>query len=551
MRGGWKALLLLAALIPIFGSAEDFPLSELKAGQRGFAITAGPGNHLEHFPVEVLALQENDRLGFPLALIRAEGDFINRSGGIAAGMSGSPVYLQREGHNALLGAIAYTFPNSDHRLALVTPIGAMRGVLDRRMTDPFGRANLEGLDAPVPVATPLLFTGIGTREISFLRTLLRESPLEFLPIQAGGVAEAEERFHLEPGSPISVQLVRGDVTVAAVGTVTTIEGGEVLAFGHPLLGTGQVSFVLSPASVLHIVPSDRVPFKLVNSGTTVLGSIVQDRPAALAGEVGTPPDLLPVTLVLSGGRGTVTTHFEIVHDERFYGPLLAAATQQVLDKTWNQISGGTSEVAWEITFETGDLLTVLEQTSDPDDLAVATAKLVAEPLLILGRNPFEAPDLEHISISVRYEEARRVAEIVHVKAETPTVEPGEAVVAFVRLQPFREEARVEEVRITLPKELKGEVELTFRAGEDWEDDEDNEGEPEVDDEVLSFGELLVAMRNNVQASELVVEVEIGGEPLRLERIPFPFLLEGRETLRIEVREVDTNGEEELPMGEEQ
>ena len=251
-----------------------------------------------------------------------------------------------------------------------------------------------------------------------------------------------------------------------------------------------------------------------------------------------------MTLVLSGGRGTVTTNFEIVFDERFYGPLLAAATQQVFDKTWDQISGGTSEVAWEITFETGDRLTVLEQTSDPDDLAVATAKLAAEPLLILGRNPFEVPDLKHISISVRYEEARRVAEIVHVKAETPTVEPGEAVVAFVRLQPFREEARVEEVRITLPEELKGEVELTFRAGEDREDDEDNEGEPEE----LSCGELLVAMRNNVQASELVVEVEIGDEPLRLERIPFPFLLEGRETLRIEVQEVDINGEEELPMG---
>ena len=546
-----RTLLLLLVALPLqLTVAEDFPLDELQPGLTGFAVTAAAGNRLERFSVEVLALQEDVGMGFPLVLVRTEGDVIERSGGVAAGMSGSPVYLEREGRRALLGAIAFVFPNSDHRLALVTPIGAMRGVLDRREVDPFGEAILEALPAPIPVATPLLLSGVGARGIEALAPLFHESPLDLLPIQGGGTSTQEQDFNLQPGSAVSVQLVRGDVTIAAVGTVTTIENGELLAFGHPLLGQGRVSYALAPAFILHIVPSDVVPFKLANSGARILGSIVQDRSAAIAGEVTTPPELLPVTLTLSGERGSVIKRFELVRDERFYAPLLAAATLQAFDEVRDKIAAGTSEVAWEIGFETGDQLSVTEQITDPDDLATATARLAAEPLLILGRNAFEQADLERVSITIRYQDDRRVAEVVNVATETPTVDPGEAVVAFVRLQPFREEAQIEEVRVNLPEDLTGEVTLTFRAGEDRGDGEDEEDEPGVDDEVLSFGELLAALRNNVQASELVVEVEIDGETTRLERIPFPFLLEGRETLVITVQESEVDLEEtEQPASE--
>ena len=40
---------------------------------------------------------------------------------------------------------------------------------------------------------------------------------------------------------------RGDVTIGAVGTLTAIDGARVLAFGHPLLGQGNVALPLAPA----------------------------------------------------------------------------------------------------------------------------------------------------------------------------------------------------------------------------------------------------------------------------------------------------------------
>ena len=36
-------------------------------------------------------------------------------------------------------------------------------------------------------------------------------------------------------------MVRGDVDIAATGTVTTVEKGKVLAFGHPFFGAGAIS----------------------------------------------------------------------------------------------------------------------------------------------------------------------------------------------------------------------------------------------------------------------------------------------------------------------
>jgi hypothetical protein len=105
-------------------------LARLPAGRPapgivGFGLTEGPGG-VERFEVEVLARQEGYGLGFPLILVRASGPAIDAGGGVSAGMSGSPVLLPHGDGDALLGAIAYTFPDSPGQLALVTPIAAMR-----------------------------------------------------------------------------------------------------------------------------------------------------------------------------------------------------------------------------------------------------------------------------------------------------------------------------------------------------------------------------------------------------------------------------------------
>ena len=519
-----------------------YPLDNLEPGQTGYAVTAGAGNVLERFPIEILALQYDVGTGFPLVLVRASGDFIERSGGIAAGMSGSPVYLPLNGEDALLGAIGFTFPNSEVGLGLVTPIETMRrakpGAQAEASSDfpkPFG-TSLDLADA-VPVRTPLLMAGLSERATRPLQDLFVGGQTSLLPVQSGGSwteqGEQDAAYSLEPGSAVSVQLVRGDITIGAVGTVTLIEDGKLWAFGHPLSGQGGVSLALAPAYVSYIVPSKDVPFKLADNGKRILGAITQDRPYAISGLVGEQPDFIPVTLTLNGDAGSVTKRFEITSDERFYAPLLAAASVQAFDEVLEQVSQGTADLAWEIRLAGGETVRLLEQISDPADIAAASAGLAAQPLEILAQNAFEEPNIERVNLTISYEMKERYADIVEVVREgEDDVVPGEVVTAYVRLQPYRAEPEVKTLRIPLPDELSGPLDLTLRGGLE-PSEATGDGEP-----LLSFDELLEVLRQNDPSSDLIVEAYIDDELRELSRLSLPYPVRGSEILTVEVASAD-------------
>ncbi len=526
----WLALLLV---LGTWAHAQsDFPLDALQEGQRGYALTTGPGDAIERFPLVVLGLQY-DAAGFPLVLVRAEGDFIERSGGVAAGMSGSPVYLSYGSGDALVGAIGYTFPNADHNLALVTPIDVMRRAEPVAAGEPFGV--VPPLEDAVPVATPILMAGVTERVGERLEPLFRNSRVTPLPLQLSANAsttDADAAFTLQPGSAVSVQLVRGDVTIGAVGTVTTVEDDTFLAFGHPLLGEGAVSFALAPAYVSYIVPSTVVPFKLANTGERILGRVSQDRPYALSGTVGLDPDFIPVTLTLNGPSQSVTRRFEMTADERYYPELLASASLQAFDEVLEAVSAGSADLAWELTLADGEVLRLLEQLSDPADVASAVAGVVASPLAVLRDNPFAAPGLRRVNLNVSYRPTQRYNEIVSVSAEREVLAPGEVLTLYVRVQPYRAEPTVRTLRIPLPETAQGSVEIVLRGGLDPA----AEGGELADEsgDILSFTELLVALRDRVQSNELIVETYLDDDWERLERLSLNAPVYGEETITITV-----------------
>jgi hypothetical protein len=546
-----RYFLLFLLFISSLAYASSFPLEQVTPGLKGYAVTAGAGNVLERFPVEVIGLQYDFGLGFPLVLVKASGDFIESTGGVAAGMSGSPVYLPSGNGDALLGAISRVFPESDHKLALVTPIEQMRGVKTLSYT-PFGEEIFATLGEFVPVSTPLLMSGVSERASTQLEPLFRSSGFAPFPVQtSGGLRIDETAYTLEAGSAISVQLARGDVTIAGVGTVTEVEGDTLIAFGHQLLGQGAVSFAIAPAFVSYIVPSSVVPFKLADSGQTLLGTITQDKPAAIAGTLNTQPEFLPITLTLVSETQTLIKRFEVVNDERYYAPVLAAATLQLFDETRQYVSAGTSELAWEIRFKDGQTLNVLEQVSDPDDISIATAGLTASPLELLAENIYQESNIESVSINLTYSDKQNIAEIVEVEAKSETLEPGESLEVYVRLQPYRGEPEVKTFTLTLPEEAKGEIDITFRGG--LEGPSSDEGPDETDDPILSFGELLAALEANVQSKELLIETEIDGDDVRLEQATFPYLISGEEELTITVKdpEAETNENSEAEPSQEE
>lgn len=528
-------MLPFALCLNVWALAAPFPLEALSPGLRGYGLTAAAGNAIERFEVEVLALQTDVGLGFPLVLVRTGGPVIEAAGGVAAGMSGSPVYLPYQGQERLLGAVGYVFPSSDHTLALVTPFEVMQELNPQANYTPFGEALLAELGEPVPVTTPILMSGLSERASAPLAPLFHGN-IRPLPVQLAGSGGFDEAaYELKPGSAISVQLVRGDVTIAGVGTVTAIEDEVIYAFGHPFLGQGQVSFALSPAFITHIVPSSVVPFKLANNGQRILGDISEDRPAAIAGRLGREPDFIPVTLTISGDAGSHNKRFEVTSDERYYAPLVASATLQLLDTLRGEISGGTARLAWQISLRDGSTVRLLEQVTSPFDIAALAAGLAAEPLAILADNPFRAPEIGAVSMTLELTNSQDYAEIVEVALENESLSPGDTIVAHVRLQPYRGAPTVRTFRVQLPTDAPGVYDISFRGGRGFESS--GNGLP-----ILSFGELITALQEQVQSQELIVETFIDGEPVQLERLRLPFLVQGDKTLTVTV-----NGEMPAPL----
>ncbi len=554
MEPSFAARVLLALLFGLGTSAlaqaeAIFPLAEVAPGQQGHGLTAGPGNVLERFSVEILAVQDDMGPGFPLILIRTGGDFIERAGGVAAGMSGSPIYIA----GRLLGALAYAFPQSDHRLALVTPAEIIVATDPSAALPQPGSQEVmrevmrevvyegESLGPAAAVRTPVLVTGLSARAAEELQRLFEGGLFrgDILPLQAGRMsAQGDEDYHVEPGSAVSVQLVRGDVSLAAVGTVTRVDDERVWAFGHPLVERGAVSFALSPAYISHIVPSSSLPFKLANSGRRLLGVINQDRPHGVSGVLGRTPVFIPVSLVFDGPEGSSEKQFEVTSDERFYAPLVFAASLQTIDEALEQLGDGTAELAWEIALAGGRTLRLLEQTADSSDIAASAALLAAAPLEVLADNVFAAPGVKSIKLTVRYDRERRVASVVRAVAENDTLRPGDTLLAHVRLQPFRGEARLETVRVPIPEEAAGPLEITFRGGLEASPEEAAGGE----NAPLTFGELIAALEGRVQASELVAEAFVNGDYRQLARVRLPFLVEGYESLTVHVLGADEEAE---------
>lgn len=130
---------------PSFDAGEALPTisaSELMRGQKGYGLSVFAGTEPERFEVEVLGVMRNSRPEMSYILARLTGQDLERSG-VAAGMSGSPVYID----GRLAGAVAFSWLFGLDAIAGITPIDAMRQL-----------SNLP--DAELPRASPRSF---GTR----------------------------------------------------------------------------------------------------------------------------------------------------------------------------------------------------------------------------------------------------------------------------------------------------------------------------------------------------------------------------------------------------
>ncbi|MEX2502130.1 MAG: hypothetical protein WD336_07125, partial [Trueperaceae bacterium] len=196
---------------------------------------------------------------------------------------------------------------------------------------------------------------------------------------------------------------------------------------------------------------------------------------------------------------------------------------------------------------------MLDQQVDRYDLATETARLAASPLAVLHDNPFRAPNLARLSLRIEIHDGMPHADLVEIALETPEVDSGGTVLAFVRMQPFREEAEVRTLRIPVPDDAEpGPLRLTFR-GASVPDPEAQERDPPPPDPlrqptsglppVLSWAELMVALHERPQARELLVEIPGELRPRRLAGFDAGAPVQGLERVTVTVRDpADRSGD---------
>ena len=152
-----------------------------------------------------------------------------------------------------------------------------------------GSLQIPGLELQLP----LRFGGFSSELMQSYAPVFRA--LGFEPM-AGGILSGsgpeessktspEAGAAIEPGSMVSLFLVRGDLNLNADCTVTYRQGDHIYACGHQLLVAGPLEIPFAHSKVLLTVPSLASSFKVDAPGPSV-GSIHQDRFSAIYGVVG-------------------------------------------------------------------------------------------------------------------------------------------------------------------------------------------------------------------------------------------------------------------------
>jgi hypothetical protein len=287
----------------------------------GYLKTVCKGATIETIPLDVLAITGGATADSSLILFEAKGPGIDKYGGIVAGMSGSPVYVDDGGVDKVIGALSYgdaftiggsglatpiesmlklTADYSPRIETLATPILTDGGVVDRVIVAP-NPQDFKGADqAGAFVAKPLASVFIGglrpnTKAYATLKAGLEKRGLSVVQLGAplSGAGDPSFSTDLVGGASVTALATSGELWFGGLGTVTYVATDTLLAFGHPALWTGDSNMFMTNAWVDGIWPSQNAPYK-IGRPTAVRGTFTQDRFAGIMGTIGTPPLETPV-----------------------------------------------------------------------------------------------------------------------------------------------------------------------------------------------------------------------------------------------------------------
>ena len=427
------AFLIVASNLP--GETAIFPLKDVRAGQRGIGRTVFSGNKIEEFQVEVLGVLDNLGPKQSVILARLSGGPLERTG-VMQGMSGSPVYID----GRLVGAVALAFSFSKEPIAGIRPIEEMQAVGRGRSFPaqaPARTALNMGEGKLIEIATPVSFSGFTSTTLDQFAPQLRSLGLEPRQgVSSGGNLSPKlgNPSQLRPGDMITVQLLSGDLSIGAEGTVTDVDGSHILAFGHRFMSVGDTELPFARADVIALLPNLSTSFK-ISSAREWMGTILQDRSASIYGEVGRKAATAPLTITLHGARGATSIyHMETVNDRLLTPFIMQMALFSAIDATERTLGLGSFTVRGSVDFDGGLPPLKLDNSWSGDfNVPLQAATGVSVPLATMLTSGFDGLRIKSISVEIDATEKKRVLQIDQVTPSRREVRPGETIELMVTL----------------------------------------------------------------------------------------------------------------------
>lgn len=494
------------SLRPIAARADaaKSPLMDLdavKVGMKGYGLTVFKGTEPERFDVEVIGVLTKFRPNQDLILIKTPHERLNIAHTVA-GMSGSPIYLDGK----MIGAYAYGWQFGSEPIAGVTPIQNMLQDLARPIPADFlkpllpavagkkpGQKHADvgseafagslasydvrahgkqlasqgaaGREAPpgsrlAPARTPLMISGMGDRTAAVLHDLF--APLGLETQQGGGAGgkqdpNAPTRF--VDGGAVGVTMVRGDISMMGLGTVTRVEGDRLVAFGHPMMQGGITLLPTAIAKIHWILASEQRSFKIGEPVRSV-GALINDLQASIVVDQKVEAPTFPLHIEVEGVPGAPKTswNMEVAHDKFLSPSLLGSAIGSAIESTVSERRDAVWEAKTKIQLKGYGVLEMsdfgVSQGGTPDADTFFRSRAVQATGMVLN-NRWENAVVERVDVKMKIAFKRDLLTLRGSTVLDGQVEAGQKARIQVKLWQFDGATQTKVIELPMPRELAG------------------------------------------------------------------------------------------------
>ncbi|MFH1716462.1 MAG: hypothetical protein ABIF19_03860 [Planctomycetota bacterium] len=478
----------------IWDPARYIGLDEIKPGMEAYCLTEyGPAG-IEKFGLEVVDVVRDVEPGRDAILVQGTDERFVHTGPVA-GCSGSPVYIG----GRLAGALAFTWPYAKDPLYGTTPIEQMLRVgrggsasssqasagqggfaidfsspIDLAEVDRQFRAVLAGTGRGRGLAyrlpCPLITSGLPAEAREQLRTMVE--PFGFMVVAGGGGGSANlasgERPRLVPGACLAVPLVSGDISMGTYGTATEVVDDKVYAFGHWLLGYGQIDLPMATGKV-HTVVSNMVSSFKVASTLETVGALRNDEASGVVGQIGASPKMIPLTIRVDRFNDTQKRVYNCrLANNRLLTPLymrvaVAGAALYLGDLPPDHLVEYKVAIGME-----GGRSVAFENISSGLGLGELIVDSMSSVVLLMN-NPYEEVGIESLDFDIRITPRNIISHIWSAELLDSTVKAGENIDIAVVLESVLAGKKRYQCRLEIPEDLaSGKYELTVCGSRDYE-----------------------------------------------------------------------------------